>query len=394
MPRKTPVTRYTGVAISLHWLIALMIIGLLVIGKFMTSLNEADPLRFELTQWHKSFGILVLFLSLIRVLWRLTHKPPALPADTKGWEKVVSHITHFLIYFLILALPLSGWIMVSTSPLNLSTILFNVIPFPHLPVLASMANKAEISGLFHEIHHISSGIMIVLLLLHIAGALTHQFIHRDVIMTRMWPDFRNNKIRDGLGLLTGGIVLLALGLFLAGSIQKAQITSAATTHGENSTIADGVQSNVKFKLILMEQEVEGTFGDSTVTLNLDDTNPAASSLTAEVQTNSSTTTDPQVNNSLPGPDWFDVENHPVATFVSTALDAQSDSRWQVSGDLTIRETTRPVEFVLERDESGARANGSFTINRLDFEIGSTEQPDDSIAGFNVLIEFDFPLENL
>ena len=81
-------SRYTSVAISLHWLIALLIIGLIAIGKYMDGLEETDHLRFELIQWHKSFGILVLLLIVIRILWRLTHKPPRLDVAMAAWKSL------------------------------------------------------------------------------------------------------------------------------------------------------------------------------------------------------------------------------------------------------------------------------------------------------------------
>ena len=388
------VARYTGVAIALHWLIALLIISLLVVGKFMTSLDEADPLRFSLTQWHKSFGITILLLSVGRIIWRLSHKPPALPEQIRGWQKFASSVTHFLLYFLMLALPISGWVMVSASPLNISTLLFNIIPIPHLPLLDTLANKAEISDLFHEVHHISSGIMIALLLLHIGAALMHQFVHRDSVMERMAPHWKSKQTKEGLGLIAGCIGAVLLGLFLIDAAQKHQAANPAltATNSQSQVASKTVSSQVNFKLVLMGEEVEGSFSDASVALQHNDDDPTSSSLSATVQTASATTANPQINDSLPGADWFDIAQHPQATFVSTAINMTAEDRWQVTGDLTIRETTKPVSFTLNIDRSNATAQGAFTVNRLDYAVGAVEQADDSIAGFDVVIEFDFPLE--
>ena len=395
MNSNNSVARYTGVAIALHWMIALLIISLLVVGKFMTSLDEADPLRFSLTQWHKSFGITILLLTVGRIIWRLSHKPPALPANIRGWQKAASAVTHFLLYFLMLALPISGWIMVSTSPLNLSTILFEIIPLPHLPILTALENKAQISELFHEVHHISSGVMIALLLMHIGAALMHQFVHRDLVMERMAPHWKSKETKAGLGLIAGCIGAVLLGLFLINEIQNHQtatpsVTAAATS--QNQTQPNSVSSQVNFKLVLMGDEVEGSFSDASVILNLANDDPASTSLTATVKTASAKTPNPQINDSLPGSDWFDVVQHPEATFASTGIDMTSESSWEVTGDLTIRETTKPVSFTLNLDQASKTAKGAFTVNRLDYAIGAVEQADDSIAGFNVVIAFDFPIE--
>ena len=148
----TEVTRYSRVAIVLHWLTALLIIGMLAVGKYMVSLAEDDSLRFALTQWHKSFGLTILALTLLRIVWRFTHKKPALPASMRGWERFAAHSSHILFYLLIIFLPLSGWLMVSASPLNITTYLFDWIRVPHLPAVASASNKAELAEQFNQLH--------------------------------------------------------------------------------------------------------------------------------------------------------------------------------------------------------------------------------------------------
>jgi cytochrome b561 len=143
--------RYHGIAIGLHWLIAILFIGMLIIGNFMVDLDESDPLRFVLTQWHKSFGIVILVLIVVRLFWRFSHRPPRLPDHLKTWEVNAAGLTQILLYMLIFALPISGWIMVSASPLDLPTVLFNQIPWPHLPLFGSLTNKADITRLTSRI---------------------------------------------------------------------------------------------------------------------------------------------------------------------------------------------------------------------------------------------------
>ena len=154
-------SRYHGVAIALHWIIAVLILALLALGNYFVRLDEADPLRYLLTQWHKSFGVVVLLLVVLRVLWRLTHRPPPLPDHLKPWEKRAADLAHLLLYLLILAIPLSGWIMVSASPLELPTLLFNGLEWPHLPPFESLPNKAAVSDWFAEVHEIAYGFITV-----------------------------------------------------------------------------------------------------------------------------------------------------------------------------------------------------------------------------------------
>lgn len=178
-----PSDRYTKVAVTLHWLIALLIIGQLAGGIYMHNL-PATTWKFELYQWHKSFGIMVLLLSLARLGWRLTHRAPALPDGMKGWEKVAARITHVAFYALIIAVPLAGWLMVSASPYDLPTVLFKLIPWPHVP---GIPQDAALEGLFKEVHEIMAFAIIGLLVLHVGAALKHHFINRDAVLTRMIP---------------------------------------------------------------------------------------------------------------------------------------------------------------------------------------------------------------
>ena len=105
---RSTLLRYGDTAIIFHWLIAFLIIGLLAIGKYMTGLAENDPIRFELTQWHKSFGIAVLLLSIFRLVWRSIHKPPAEPESLPAWQKRVSSLVHWILYALMLILPITA----------------------------------------------------------------------------------------------------------------------------------------------------------------------------------------------------------------------------------------------------------------------------------------------
>ena len=162
--------RYNNVAVGLHWLIALLIICMLAIGKFMTSLEDTDPLRFVLTQWHKTFGISVLILAIIRLLWRFTHAVPVLPPEIPKIQQHAASATHVVMYVLMFAIPISGWILVSTSPLELPTLLFNVIHLPHLPGLAGLADKAAVSESFAGYHEIAANLLLLLLLMHVAAA--------------------------------------------------------------------------------------------------------------------------------------------------------------------------------------------------------------------------------
>ncbi|MCJ2034955.1 cytochrome b [Methylobacterium sp. J-068] len=179
--------RYTRVAIALHWLTALAVLGLIGIGLVMTHGDLTAIRRFQLYQWHKSVGITVLGLSLLRLGWRLSHRPPPLPAALPRRERGGAHLAHLLLYALTLGLPLVGWALVSASPFNLPTMLFGTVPWPHLPVLPEMANKAAVEAWLKDIHAWGAWFLIALLLLHVGAALRHHWVLRDDTLRRMLP---------------------------------------------------------------------------------------------------------------------------------------------------------------------------------------------------------------
>ncbi|WP_334175109.1 cytochrome b [Pseudoxanthobacter sp.] len=182
-------TRYDRVAIAIHWLTALAILALLVMGFVMTSARPGSPLQFSLFQWHKSVGITVLALTVLRLGWRLSHRAPALPDTMPGLEKLAAHLGHVGLYGLLFALPLSGWAVVSTSPFNIPTVLYGLLPWPHLEFLTAFAPKAAINPVVSEAHELAAWLLIALLVVHIAAALRHHFLIRDTVLTRMLPRF-------------------------------------------------------------------------------------------------------------------------------------------------------------------------------------------------------------
>lgn len=159
-----------------------MIIGLVVFGLLMT--QEWVPKRFVLYQWHKSIGITVLILSVLRLIWRLTHRPPALPAALPRWQRTASHATHGLFYVLMIIMPLLGWAMVSASELPIPTVLYGLIGLPDMP---GISESDTIAGRFRLLHEIGAKLFMVLIVLHVGAALKHHFNDKDDILRRMAP---------------------------------------------------------------------------------------------------------------------------------------------------------------------------------------------------------------
>jgi cytochrome b561 len=189
MPSSAVQERYSAVAISLHWLIALGIIINIALGLYFADLPRSDPDKFFLTQTHKSIGLTILVLSLIRVAWRLMNPVPPLPASMSPVTRFAAHATHFLLYVLIVFIPLSGWLMVSSSPLGLPTMYFGWFAWPDLPYFPDLPRAAKKIWVqdFAATHVFLAWSAIVLVTIHVLAALYHQFIRRDIVMGRMLP---------------------------------------------------------------------------------------------------------------------------------------------------------------------------------------------------------------
>ena len=181
--------RYGAVAMSLHWLIAAMIVFMLGLGLFMTSLDETDERTFPLFQLHKSIGLTILILSLVRLAWRLTNPIPALPPGMGASERFAARGVHVLFYVLMIAIPLMGWATVSSAPLAVPTMWFGLFEWPHIPFLADLprAEKRMVEAPLATAHAVLALSMLGLVVLHAAAALKHQFRDKDDVLKRMLP---------------------------------------------------------------------------------------------------------------------------------------------------------------------------------------------------------------
>jgi cytochrome b561 len=187
-PPRVGRSRYSAVAMSLHWAIALLLISNIGLAWYFNSLPRA--LQDAPTQIHKSIGITVLLLTLARIAWRFVGPPPKLPATMKSWEKAVAMISHGAFYVLMLGLPLTGWAMVSASPLiKVHPItLFGLVHWPAMAFPGLDSDHIHTVGHYSKAAHgILAKLAYVLITLHVLAALKHQFFDRDDVMARMVP---------------------------------------------------------------------------------------------------------------------------------------------------------------------------------------------------------------
>lgn len=177
------VGRYSTVAIVLHWLLGLAIFGIFAVGVYADDL-PFSPALLKLINYHKWAGITFLILTVLRLVWRLTHRPPALPKSIEqampSWQTKAYHATHYALYALFFIVPLLGWAYSSAA--GFPVVLFGVIPLPDL-----LSVDKEFAKQVKEVHALAAFALMGLALLHIAAALKHQFIDRDNLINRMLP---------------------------------------------------------------------------------------------------------------------------------------------------------------------------------------------------------------
>ena len=181
-----PVARYSLVAIVLHWVLGLTILGMFAMGLYMADL-PFSPTRLKLYNWHKWAGITFLALTILRLLWRLANRPPDLPDNISrampAWQRIAHHGTHHALYALFFIVPLVGWAY--SSAVGFSIVVFGVLPLPDFVP----ADKA-LAALIKPWHEISAFALVGLAALHIAAALKHHWIDRDGLISRMLPGRR------------------------------------------------------------------------------------------------------------------------------------------------------------------------------------------------------------
>lgn len=171
--------RYTRTAQALHWLMAALLVGLVALGLYMHEL-PLSPRKLQLYSYHKWAGVTAFLLVLLRLGWRVTHRPPPLPAGTAPAIRTAAGAGHALLYALMIAIPLSGWLMSSAK--GFQTVWFGVLPIPDL-----VGKDADLGESLRATHEYLNLTLIVVALGHVAAALKHQFIDRDGLLLRMWP---------------------------------------------------------------------------------------------------------------------------------------------------------------------------------------------------------------
>jgi cytochrome b561/polyisoprenoid-binding protein YceI len=399
-------SRYATVAIVLHWLIALAI---MVQVSLAWRMGGKTPEGFALTQLHKSIGITILILSIVRLGWRLANPPPPEPAGLAVWERSLSLVVHWGFYIIMIGMPLTGWLMVSTSPTAIPTLLFGAVHWPNVPGTDGLAPASK--ALAHAIGKNGHGVLALgvygLFVLHVGGALKHQFFEPDTpILSRIAPGAVAGRWWDWR------LVVIALALVGAAAFGKlvqparpaagpppVAATSSTPFLREQSTPpqAAGAQgasadaapptpssqpvvwkvasgSSLNFQTAWSGEAVQGRFTTWKADIFFSPDALAGSKVTVTIDMTSAKTGDEQRDASLPAAEWFDAATHPKAVFTAARFEKSGPDRYVAHGTLELRGVQRhgPAAFKLKIVGNKAQMSGEARLDRTVFGVGQDE----------------------
>lgn len=181
----TQSNQYTRTAIALHWLMAALIIGVFGLGLYMHELPKSDY-KFMLYAYHKEFGALVMLFAGVRLFWRIRHRPPAFLPGMPAWQEKAAHGIHHLLYLLMFAIPLTGWLMSSAK--GHPVVLFDAFQLPDL-----ISKNPDLGDLFKNLHEVGNYLICTLIVVHIIAAYKHHLVDKDGTLARMLPHLAKNK---------------------------------------------------------------------------------------------------------------------------------------------------------------------------------------------------------
>ncbi|HEU4652015.1 MAG TPA: cytochrome b/b6 domain-containing protein [Croceibacterium sp.] len=399
--------RYSSVAIALHWLIALALGFQLALGFSMPD----DARGFALYQLHKSVGVTIFVLTALRLIWRLTHRPPA-PVEG-GLQGFLAKSVHALLYAFMILAPLTGWAIVSTDSTGIPTVLYGTVPWPHLPLPGALNEPME------ETHEILAWIGIALVVLHVLGALRHQILLRDGLLARIGP--AGSAWAAGLLALLVVAVYFGTGMRIANWVvanggyrpetqdEGTELASVATapapatatptptdTPTEAATEAGpppvwSIQrgGRLGFAVGSGDSTINGSFSDWTGSIMFDPEHPETADIRIEVRLASASLGDATQDEMLQGGDFFASGANPTATWRSTSVRQTGPNRYSASGTLTLKGATRPqaLTFTLAGSDLKRHVEGRASIDRTAFGVGTG----DSAAGLasTVALTFSF-----
>ncbi len=376
-------TTYTLTARWLHWLIVAAIVLQYVLANLAeaAAAESATLEQLALLANHKSVGMTILAVAIVRLGWRWRHPAPALPEQMPAWHRTAANVTHWGLYLCLLLLPMSGWLMSSASAYSVSW--FNVLQLPDL-----VAPDEALTDQLKIVHETLAGCLFVLALLHIGAAIKHALWDRDDVLTRMtsWPALVAAGVVFVLGIVLLQPSAKPIGDEAAPAAEKPAVAPVVVDTSIPSWVVDYEESFVEFSGEQAGAPFTGRWTDWQADIRFDPEQLAASSAEVTIQTGAVSTDDAERDNTIRGIEFFDVANFTQATF--TAVSYRETSQGYVAqGELLIKSVRLPLEFQFTVVESPSVTvlSGTATIDRLAFNVGTGDWQDTTWVGQHVAV---------
>ncbi|NQY41227.1 MAG: cytochrome b/b6 domain-containing protein [Henriciella sp.] len=377
--------RYTSVAITLHWVIAIAILGMIFGGWYMTDLPDGAPGQYFLYQMHKSVGITILLLSIARIIWRVMNPPPALPDDINGLEKTASHLVHLGFYGLMILLPLTGWLYSSVSvKLDVPTVLYFAISWPDVPFVEGLKTEAA-SGVVNFIHSKLAWVTLALLALHVAGAVKHELSAEEGVLKRMLPGLfgKTDKPKTpGRGAATafGSAIGVLAAVTLTPPVVSALAGSGAPVSADATFqpnwIVNTETSSITFSGTHDGNTFTGEFANWDAAIQFDPDAPADAEVRVTVAMANATASQKLYEDSLPSPEWFNSAAFPTASVEILDITSTGDAAYTSTARLTLKDITvdTAFPFTLNINDDAAQMTGQAVFQRKPLDLGQSSDP--------------------
>lgn len=383
--------QYSKVAQFLHWFIAALIICQYVLAELAESADHSGRVvqQLALLANHKSIGMTVLMLALIRLVWRLFHRPPDLPMAMSKWQQTASHLTHWVIYALIFLLPVSGWLMSSANAYSVSW--FNLFVFPDL-----VPNEKSLAVFFNNTHELLGDLLLLLVVLHVLAAIKHHFVDKDGVLIRMatiqgW----------GVFIITIATVLAVWGTFFSGQKNNGQnnVSYLPSDEPVHTTVGqpksdlpvwniDYEQSYIRFTADQAGAPFTGEWTQWSANMQFDEKRLVSSLFDVEIDTSQVYSKDDERDGYIVGDDFFDADNFKTARFLANEFIRTGENQYKSEGLLSIKGLSKTVLFTFSvtRDQNNFVLEGASTIDRLSWNVGTGDWADPTWVGHDVRVE--------
>ncbi len=386
---------YGLVAQLLHWATAALILSLIPLGLYMHELPASSAAEAMHKSWfyslHKTLGVAVLFLAVLRIGWTILQPHPKPLNGDRRIENLAAQTVHWILYGAIIAMPLSGWLHHSALEG------FAPIWWPLPQDLPLVPKNAELASVFGAAHFFIAILLGVSLVLHIGGALKHLLLDRDETLARMipfrevdapvnLPDPQHRQLPFVLAAsayVVVGVAMLAAS-YISGSESQtaADVTDAADATASRWQV-DMDRSRLEIQIIQSGSPVTGKFEQWRAVIDFDPNDLAAAQVSVEVDVASLNIG--AVSEQARSPDFLNATQFPVAKFVADKFGETGTGMYEASGSLDLAGHSRPIvlPFALQIEDGRAFVEGRVTLNRLDFDIGRQGFSTDQMIGFGV-----------